>query len=139
VRLPGEAATSASSSSSAYSVPASVPVTMLPFGVGAALSSPLSCVKALLSLSPPTNPAKLALLLPFFLPRPLLGFAGGVGMGGGEGDAESRMRRAEIIDSNDSSHGKANSLRKKGCAERFSVGDGDPFVCGVELLEPGDS
>lgn len=42
----------------------------------------------------------------------------------------------EIISS---SHGSSNSLRKKGCDQRFSLGEGDFAWCGVGELDPGDS
>ena len=114
--IPGETATS-TSSSSPYSVAPSVPVVFtLPFGVGAAtLSSPLSSVSALLSLSACTwlggrtpTPTPRPRRLPR---RPLMGG------GGGEGekevdDAVSRTRRLEMMESSASSYGRANSLRK---------------------------
>lgn len=113
-RVPGEAATS-TSSSSPYSVAPSVPVVFtLPFGVGAtALSSPLSSVSALLSLSACTWLGGRALPpRPRRLPRRPL-----VGGGGGEGENEveeavSRTRRLEMMESSASSYGRANSLRK---------------------------
>ena len=39
--------------------------------------------------------------------------------------------------SNSSSKGNENSSRKKGCAAKFSVGDGEPIDIGAELLELG--
>ena len=81
----------------------------------------------------------MTLLLPRFLPRPEV-FTGGAGDdAGGEGEAELCMRRADIMGSKESSSGRENSFRKKGCAERFAVGEGEPVTCGVDWLEPGDS
>lgn len=158
------------SSSSPYSVPPSVTVpavTTLSRGVSGSgsPSSPLSCVNALLSLSPPTNPASLLWLFPGrsrFLP-----FAGddvdegccccaprfdaddgGCGCGGetGEGDAGGepgvegadavlRMRRCEMMVSMSSSYGRWNSERKKGWFARFSEGKGDGIGIGSAFLE----
>ena len=43
-----------------------------------------------------------------------------------------------MIASNTSSNGSVNSSRKKGCAAKFSVGDGEPIDTGVELLDLGE-
>ena len=63
----------------------------------------------------------------------------GTGIGeaaGDEGaDAVARIRRWEMIDSNSSSKGNENSSRKKGCAAKFSLGDGEPIDIGAELLD----
>jgi hypothetical protein len=69
------------------------------------------------------------------------------GGGGGEGEEEvgeveedeSRTRREEMIESSASSYGKENSLRKYGCKDRLSDGEGESTVLGVECAEPGDS
>jgi hypothetical protein len=118
--VPGEAATS-TSSSSPYSLSPSLPVLTLPLGVGATLSSPLSRVSALLSLSavtwpilglvtiplagPPPPPPPPPPPLPRRLPRrpPFV-----VGGGGGEGEEgveeeESRTRREDMMVSSASS------------------------------------
>ena len=63
----------------------------------------------------------------------------GTGIGeaaGDEGaDAVARIRRWEMIDSNSSSKGNENSSRKKGCAAKFSLGDGEPIDIGAKLLD----
>ena len=68
--------------------------------------------------------------------------AGGMEIGeaaGDEGaDTVARIRRWEMIASNASSKGNENSSRKKGCAAKFSLGDGEPTDIGVELLDLGD-
>jgi len=115
------------SSSSAKSVPASVPAAALSLGVAAILSSPLSWVSALLSLSPPMSPAIfLSLLLPFFVDRA----DGPIGIGEGAGEVDGRdtlprIRRADMRVSNASSCGSEYSCRKKGCIVRLSDGEGD--------------
>lgn len=127
-----------SSSSSAYSVPASVPVATLSRGVGATLSSPLSWVNALLSLSPPTKPAMcLSLLFPFRPPRPDFVCVTGDGAGDEEGrDTDARIRRSDMMASNVSSWGRVYSCRKKGCIERLSDGDGERGGNGGVLAGP---
>lgn len=98
--VPGDCSRPSPSSSSAYSVPPSVPVAMLSRGVGDTLSSPLSCVSALLSLSPLTRPAMfLSLLFPFLPParRP-------IGEGEVEGEEDGRdavvcIRRTDTMGS----------------------------------------
>jgi hypothetical protein len=69
-----------------------------------------------------------------------------IGGGGGDGDGEdevvdgeSRSRRDEMMVSSASSYGRTNSLRKYGCRERLSDGEGESMVLGVECAEPGDS
>lgn len=131
-----------SSSSSAYSVPPSVPVATLSLGVGTTLSSPLSCVSALLSLSPPTSPAvTFPLAFPFLPPRAGLVGTAGEGAGDVEGkDTDARVRRATMRALIDSSDGRAYSARKKGCRDRFSEGDGERRGRGgVPTLSPGGS
>jgi hypothetical protein len=54
-------------------------------------------------------------------------------------EAESRTRRDEMMESSASSYGRANSLRKYGCRERLSDGEGESMALGVECEEPGDS
>lgn len=133
MHAPGDSSRS-SSSSSPSSVPASVPPMTLPRGVGATLSSALSWVSALLSLSPPTRPAMSRLLRPRRRrpPRPGAGNSTGEGAGESEGnEAVSRIRRAARSVSMCASAGSVNSDRKKGCRERFSVGDGDGQGCGT--------
>ena len=65
--------------------------------------------------------------------------ANGTGIGeaaGDEGaDTVARIRRWEMIASNSSSKGSENSSRKKGCAAKFSLGDGEPIDTGAELLD----
>lgn len=138
--VPGEGSRISVSSSPPYSVPPSVMVATLSLGVGGTIpSSPLSCVKALLSLSPPISPAKSSLLLPRLRParvRPV------TGCGEGEGDigeGVSRIRRCEMISSIFASYGRVYSSRKKGCAARLSEGEGERMEMGVECVEVRDS
>lgn len=92
-----------------------MPVATEPIRGGVMLSSPLSCVKALLSLSPPTRPAKLLLVFPFLVDLVVFSTTGDEGPGDDEGkEAEERMRRCEIIFSIVSSCGSVNSSRKYG-------------------------
>jgi hypothetical protein len=131
--LPGD------DSISAYSVPPSVPVTTLSLGVGAP-SSPLSCVKALLSLSPPTKPAMFALALPprlVFRPTLVLDRATGDGAGEEGGDAVARIRRDATSASIESSGGSMYSESKK--ESPSSVPDAEDIGVGVDLLELGRS
>lgn len=111
--LPGVASRISMSSSASPSTvsPPSVAVTTL----GACPSSPLS-VRSLLSLSPPTSPAMLALLLPFFFrERESFTFsaAGDVAAVSGDegGDAIGFTLRVEISGSSEGSDGSANSPR----------------------------
>lgn len=142
MHAPGETSR-ISASSSPYSVPPSVMVT-LSRGVGGRMpSSPLSCVSALLSLSPPTNPARSSLLLPRLAWRPArvrAGGCGGAGERGGEmGDWLRRTRRWATSSSTLGSYGRANSSRKKGWAARLSEGEGERMETGVEVSEWRDS
>ena len=65
--------------------------------------------------------------------------ASGTGRGEAAGDegAETvaRIRRWEMMASNSSSKGNENSSRKKGCAAKFSLGDGEPMDIGAKLLD----
>lgn len=128
-----------SSSSTSSSVSPSVPVATLVLVLGAFPSSPLSCVKALLSLSPPTKPAISDLLRTRLvrLPRDLR--AGESTCGEDGGDIETRTRRDEMSDSQISSNGKENSCRKNGWPDKFSDGEGERIADGVEPLEPAES
>jgi hypothetical protein len=70
----------------------------------------------------------------------LVGGRGGGGDGEDElGDEDFRTRRDEMMESSASSYGRTNSLRKKGCRERLSDGEGESMVLGVECEELGDS
>ena len=52
-------------------------------------------------------------------------------------DAVARIRRVATSESNVSSGGNEYSSLKNGCIERFSEGDGDLTMCGVEeWLDP---
>lgn len=128
-----------SSSSTSSSVSPSVPVATLVLVLGTFPSSPLSCVKALLSLSPPTKPAISDLLRTRLvrLPRDLR--AGESTCGEDGGDIETRTRRDEMSDSQISSNGNENSCRKKGWPDKFSDGEGERIADGVEPLEPAES
>lgn len=75
----------------------------------------------------------------FFPPRDLT-FTIGAASGDIERtEVEARIRRWDISASKDSSKGRENSSRKKGCLDKFAVGEGDRIDTGVELLELGDS
>jgi hypothetical protein len=79
-----------------------------------------------------------SLLFPRFLPPRFFPDTEGDGAGDDGMDAVARIRRNEMIVSNDSSNGSVNSSRKKGCPERFSDGEGEGIDTGVELFERGE-